>query len=72
MGMEQNKRRNDKQDNLTARVKWESKRALVRNCFSGEGGDIHVLVETKLTSNDSNLYRQIWNNRWLGEVHFRG
>ncbi|KAH0702388.1 hypothetical protein KY285_016666 [Solanum tuberosum] len=47
----------------------ESKRALVRNLLLQWGDDIHVLVETKLTRNDSNLYQQIWNNRWLGEAH---
>ncbi|KAG5616387.1 hypothetical protein H5410_016211 [Solanum commersonii] len=47
----------------------ESKRALVRNLLLQWGDDIHVLVETKLTRNDSNLYQQIWINRWLGEAH---
>ncbi|KAG5601657.1 hypothetical protein H5410_033027 [Solanum commersonii] len=47
----------------------ESKRALVRNLLLQWGEDIHVLVETKLTRNDPNLYQQIWNNRWLGEAH---
>ncbi|KAG5609421.1 hypothetical protein H5410_020702 [Solanum commersonii] len=31
--------------------------------------DIYVLVETKLGGSEVNVFKQLWQNRWIGEFH---
>jgi len=47
----------------------ENKRRLIRSLLQQWGADIYVLVETKLTGADTQLIKQLWFNRWLGELH---
>ncbi|KAG5630768.1 hypothetical protein H5410_002485 [Solanum commersonii] len=83
-GMEQNKEGNEKQVNSKAVIpkeirnlafdrKFKEGELRTRGRISHEGWGLNgeskrALVETKITRNESNLYQQIWNNRWLGEA----
>ncbi|KAG5588493.1 hypothetical protein H5410_048927 [Solanum commersonii] len=50
-------------------VNSEEKRGLVRRAIQQWRADICVLVKTKLTENETQVYRQLWKNRWMGECH---
>lgn len=50
-------------------VNCEYKRRLVRRVIQQWGADIYVLVETKLTEKETHVFRQLWQNRWMGECH---
>ena len=47
----------------------QKKKGIVRRLFQHWEADIYVLVETKLGGSEVNVFKQLWQNRWMGELH---
>lgn len=47
----------------------QKKKGIVRRLFQHWEADIYVLVETKLGGSEVNVFKQLWQNRWMKEFH---
>lgn len=50
-------------------VNNENKRRIIRSLLQQWSADVYFLVEIKLARAYTKLIKQLWFNRWMGELH---